>query len=136
MSFVVDEAASGRRASHVRQAAEAGQPYEIVLIDWQMPGMDGIETGKRILCLPDLKHSAALVMVTAYGREEVLKQAADSGFETVLIKPVTPSILFDTAVGAPRRRASRARPRARGRTAVDVERACAAPASSWSRTTS
>ncbi len=31
----------------VRQAAEAGEPYEIVFIDWQMPGMDGIETGKR-----------------------------------------------------------------------------------------
>ena len=39
-------------------------------------------------------------MVTAYGREEVLKQAEDSGFENVLIKPVTPSMLFDTAVVA------------------------------------
>ena len=38
-------------------------------------------------------------MVTAYGREEVLKQAEDSGFESVLIKPVTSSILFDTAIG-------------------------------------
>jgi len=39
-------------------------------------------------------------MVTAYGREEVLKQAEESGFENVLIKPVTSSILFDTAVVA------------------------------------
>jgi CheY-like chemotaxis protein len=38
--------------------------------------------------------------VTAYGREEVLKQAEDSGFENVLIKPVTSSILFDTTVVA------------------------------------
>ncbi len=42
--------------------------------------------------------SPHLVMVTAYGREELLKQAEENGFETVLIKPVTSSILFDTAV--------------------------------------
>ena len=62
--------------------------------------MNGIETGKRILSLPDLELPPHLVMVTAYGREEVLKQAEDFGFENVLIKPVTSSILFDTAVVA------------------------------------
>jgi CheY-like chemotaxis protein len=39
-------------------------------------------------------------MVTAYGREEVLKQAEDAAFDNVLIKPVTPSMLFDSAVQA------------------------------------
>jgi CheY-like chemotaxis protein len=39
-------------------------------------------------------------MVTAYGREEVLRQAEDTGFESVLIKPVTSSILFDAVIGA------------------------------------
>ena len=62
--------------------------------------MNGIETGKRILALPELGSPPHLVMVTAYGREEVLKQAEESGFENVLIKPVTSSILFDTAVVA------------------------------------
>ena len=84
----------------VRQAAEAGERYEIAFVDWQMPGMNGIETGKRILALADLGSPPHLVMVTAYGREEVLKQAEESGFENVLIKPVTSSILFDTAVVA------------------------------------
>ena len=65
-----------------------------------MPGMNGIETGKRIMRIPDLQTPPHLVMVTAYGREEVLKQAEESGFENVLIKPVTSSILFDTAVVA------------------------------------
>ena len=65
-----------------------------------MPGLNGIETGKRILSLPELSAPPHLVMVTAYGREEVLKQAEESGFENVLIKPVTSSILFDTAVVA------------------------------------
>jgi CheY-like chemotaxis protein len=84
----------------VRQASEAGGRYEIAFIDWQMPGLNGIETGKRILSLSELSAPPHLVMVTAYGREEVLKQAEESGFENVLIKPVTSSILFDTAVVA------------------------------------
>jgi two-component system sensor histidine kinase/response regulator len=101
LSFVADEAASGQEGIEmVRQAAEAGEPYDIAFVDWQMPGLDGIETGKRILALPNLGTSPHLVMVTAYGREEVLKQAEESGFENVLIKPVTSSILFDTAIGA------------------------------------
>ena len=101
MTFVADEAASGEEAiDMVRQASEFGERYEIAFIDWQMPGLNGIETGKRILALPDLDLPPHLVMVTAYGREEVLKQAEDTGFENVLIKPVTSSILFDTAVVA------------------------------------
>jgi len=99
MTFIADEAASGEEAiDMVRQAAMLGEPYEIAFIDWQMPGLNGVETGKRLLELEETPPH--LVMVTAYGREEVLKQAEESGFENVLIKPVTSSILFDTAVTA------------------------------------
>ena len=55
MTFVVDEAPSGTEAIEmVRQAADRNEPYEIVFVDWQMPGLDGIETGKRIRALPGL----------------------------------------------------------------------------------
>ena len=57
-----------------------------------------IETGKRISALPNLPLRPQLVMVTAYGREEVLKQAEENAFANVLIKPVTPSMLFDSAI--------------------------------------
>ncbi|MGD9502145.1 MAG: response regulator, partial [Methyloceanibacter sp.] len=101
MSLEADEAASGEEAIEmIRQADKAGNGYEIAFIDWQMPGMNGIETGKRILALSDLDPAPHLVMVTAYGREEVMKQAEEIGFENVLIKPVTSSILFDTTVVA------------------------------------
>jgi two-component system sensor histidine kinase/response regulator len=101
MTFVADEASSGAEAIEmVQQASQLGPRYEIAFVDWQMPGMNGIETGKRILSLPGTELPPHLVMVTAYGREEVLKQAEESGFENVLIKPVTSSILFDTAVVA------------------------------------
>jgi PAS domain S-box-containing protein len=100
MTFTADEAASGEEALEMmRHADTRGECYEIAFIDWQMPGLDGIETGKRIRTLGDGERPH-LVMVTAYGREEVLKQAEESGFENVLIKPVTSSILFDTAVEA------------------------------------
>jgi two-component system, sensor histidine kinase and response regulator len=99
MTFVVDEAASGREGVElVRQSAERKQPYDVVFVDWQMPGLDGIETGKLIRAIPDLSPRPHLVMVTAYGREEVLRQAEQTSFEGVLIKPVTASVLFDSVV--------------------------------------
>jgi CheY-like chemotaxis protein len=101
MTFLVHEAPSGLEGIEmVQQAADRKEPYDIVFIDWQMPGLDGIETGKRIRALPGLAVPPHLVMVTAYGREEVLKQAEDAAFDNVLIKPVTPSMLFDSAVQA------------------------------------
>jgi two-component system sensor histidine kinase/response regulator len=101
MTLVAHEAPSGLEGIEmVRQAAAAGEPYEIVFVDWQMPGLDGIETGKRIQALPNLAVHPQLVMVTAYGREEVLKQAQENAFANILIKPVTASMLFDASIEA------------------------------------
>jgi signal transduction histidine kinase/CheY-like chemotaxis protein len=101
MTFVVHEAPSGEEGIElVRQAANRNEPYEMIFVDWQMPGIDGIETGERINALPNLAVRPHLVMVTAYGREEVLKRAGQTSFENVLIKPVTPSMLFDSVVQA------------------------------------
>jgi signal transduction histidine kinase/DNA-binding response OmpR family regulator len=99
MTFEADEAPSGLEGIEmVRHAAGGTKPYEIVFLDWQMPGLDGFETGKRIRALPNLRVRPQLVMVTAYGREEVLKQAEENSFANILIKPVTASMLFDSAV--------------------------------------
>jgi signal transduction histidine kinase/CheY-like chemotaxis protein len=99
MTFEADEAPSGLEGIEmVRKAAEGNKPYEIVFVDWQMPGLDGFETGKRIRALPNLAVRPQLVMVTAYGREEVLKQAEENSFANILIKPVTASMLFDSAI--------------------------------------
>jgi CheY-like chemotaxis protein len=82
----------------VRHADEAGEPYEIAFVDWQMPKLDGIETCRRIIKMLALSSPPRLIMVTAYGREEVLKQAEQNGIESVLVKPVTSSTLFDTTL--------------------------------------
>ena len=98
MTFVVDEAASGPAAIEtVREAAAAGKPFAIVLLDWKMPGMDGAEAALKIREL-GLDPAPRLAMVTAYGREEVLREAESAGIEDVVIKPVSASILFDTVM--------------------------------------
>jgi signal transduction histidine kinase/DNA-binding response OmpR family regulator len=101
MNFLVHEAPSGQEGIElVRQALDRNEPFDIAFVDWQMPGLDGIETGKRIRALPHPERHPHLVMVTAYGREEVLRQAEQAPFENVLIKPVTHSMLFDSIVQA------------------------------------
>jgi two-component system sensor histidine kinase/response regulator len=98
MTFEVDEAESGRAAvARVQQAAATGKPYEVVLMDWNMPGMDGIEATKALLGL-GLNPAPHVLMVTAYGREEVMRAADQIGIEQVLVKPVGPSLLFDALI--------------------------------------
>jgi len=98
MTFRVEEVDSGKAAiDSIKQKAGTPESFEIVFLDWQMPGMDGIEAARQIKSL-GLASEPHLVMVTAYGREEVLKEASDAGIEDVLIKPVNASLLFDTAM--------------------------------------
>jgi two-component system sensor histidine kinase/response regulator len=95
MGLVVEEAEDGPAAIHaVDQAAVRDQLFDFVFLDWQMPGMDGIEAARRLLARP-LKRQPNLIMVTAFGREEVLKEASEAGVKDVLIKPVSASMLFD-----------------------------------------
>jgi two-component system, sensor histidine kinase and response regulator len=100
LTFKVDQAESGTAGVEMAvAAANAGQAYQLALVDWQMPGIDGIETGKRLLALDPIG-GLHLIMVTAYGREEAFALAREAGFATVLVKPVSPSTLFDAAIGA------------------------------------
>jgi len=98
MGLKVEQAESGRAAIVAVERAEAeGMPYEIVFLDWHMQGMDGNETARRLKKLP-LIRVPHMMMVTAYGREEVIRGAEDAGVESVLLKPVSCSVLFDSVV--------------------------------------
>jgi len=95
MTFLTSEVSSGPAAvDEVRKAADAGHPYDVIYLDWRMPGPDGIETARRIQAL-GLASPPMLLMVTAHSREEVLREAEGAGIQHVLIKPVSASILFD-----------------------------------------
>lgn len=98
MSFKVGVADSGAKAIKMVQEAErSDKPYDMVMVDWRMPEMDGIQTVQAIQKLP-LKKQPHIVMVTAYGREDVLDQAHQAGIYNILTKPVTASSLFDVAM--------------------------------------
>lgn len=95
MGFEVSEADSGAKAIKMIKEAQESKAFEIAILDWQMPEMDGLETGKRII-ESELKYRPELIMVTAYGREELFQQAQVIGFDNVLVKPIQSSILFES----------------------------------------
>jgi two-component system sensor histidine kinase/response regulator len=100
MSFVVDAVSDGAAAvAAVANAAHRQTPYDLVFIDWHMPGMNGIDSACQIRALPLAAHPQ-LVLVTAYGREELVRQAEEVGIGNVLVKPVSASALFDAAMRA------------------------------------
>ena len=100
MTFDVTDVGSGPAAvMAVRQAHIAGRPFDIVYLDWRMPVMDGIETARRIKALGHTPENA-VVMVSAFSREEVIKEAEPLGITHVIVKPLNPSNLFDITMQA------------------------------------
>jgi CheY-like chemotaxis protein len=67
-----------------------------VFLDWNMPGMDGIETARCIKGNPHCTSIPLIIMMTAFPRKELLTEADKSNLDAFLTKPVTQSILFDT----------------------------------------
>ena len=110
-SFEVTLAATAEEGLAELAAAAQDKPFELVLMDWKMPGMDGIEASRKIKADKHIAKLPTIIMVTAYGREEIMKQAEDVGLEGFLIKPVSQSTLYDTilhAFGKDVKRVSRA----------------------------
>ncbi len=93
-NFYTETASSGINAIKIiEQAEKEGMPFHIILLDWKMPDMDGIETATKILALP-LKLKPQIIFVTAYA-DFVDKPEVAQLSHTQLTKPVTPSALQD-----------------------------------------
>jgi CheY-like chemotaxis protein len=92
--------ASGEKALAELEKAATDDPFELVVMDWKLPGMDGIETSKRIMTQFDSEKKPTIIMVTAYGREDVIQKVEKIGLAGLLLKPVNPSVLFDTILQA------------------------------------
>jgi signal transduction histidine kinase/DNA-binding response OmpR family regulator/HPt (histidine-containing phosphotransfer) domain-containing protein len=99
-SFEVSLAASGKEGITELEAAGKDKPFELVIMDWKMPGMDGIEASKRIKDHKGLSKIPSIILVTAYGREEIMQQVEQMGLDGFLIKPISPSMLFDAIMQA------------------------------------
>jgi two-component system sensor histidine kinase/response regulator len=94
----VDVVASGKEAIAAVQQHDSSEPYDIVFMDWRMPGMDGLQASRHIKSDETLGHQPAIVLVTAFGREEVREEAERLQLDGFLVKPVTKSMIVDTLV--------------------------------------
>jgi CheY-like chemotaxis protein len=103
VGLVAEAAVSGEDALRmVSLAGATAHPFDLVLLDWKMPGMDGVECA-RLLASGSNPHTLPMVlMLTAFGREEALQQLADQCVTVrgVLTKPVTPSTLVEACTMA------------------------------------
>jgi PAS domain S-box-containing protein len=97
LEFSVTMCASGIEAiRELERASAAGESYDLVLMDWKMPGLDGLEASRKIKADPVLSKVPTIIMVTAYGSEELMRDADEIGLEGFLLKPVSPSTVVDT----------------------------------------
>ena len=95
MDFEVTEARSGEEAIMLTMlAASQHEPFGLLLVDWQMPGISGVEAARKIRDL-DIEPQPAIAIVTGFDRVEVDGAAREAGIQEVLIKPVTASTLYD-----------------------------------------
>ncbi|CAK0757776.1 two-component system, sensor histidine kinase and response regulator [uncultured Gammaproteobacteria bacterium] len=92
----VDTVSSGREAVAAVAKADGETPFRCVLMDWRMPGMSGIDATRAIRADLTLTHQPKVVIVTAFGVEEIREQAEGVGIDGFLVKPVNRSTLSDT----------------------------------------
>jgi PAS domain S-box-containing protein len=98
-SFRVTEAANGQEALNILLSNQ-NDPFSLVLVDWRMPGMDGIELTRRIKTLSKECEIPSILMVTAYRDDSIIKDAESAGIEAVLTKPIKPSDLLDSIMSS------------------------------------
>ncbi len=93
---------SGEAAiTELQRAADAGEPgYNLLLLDWHMPGIDGMECAHQIKMMSHNEPMPALVMVTAHNREDILQNAQSDHLDGFLLKPVSPSLLLSAILNA------------------------------------
>lgn len=99
LGFSVAVAASAEEGLSLIEGGDPEQPFQLVLLDWRMPGMDGLEAGRRIKRLAPGAAAPRVLLVTAFGQDELVQQARRD-LDGCLLKPINPSKLLDTLVDA------------------------------------
>lgn len=99
LDFKVETLTSGPEALERLQVdAAAIDPVDLILMDWKMPGMDGIQTSKKIR--EELGLALPIIMMTAFSKEVHRSEAEEAGTNGFLTKPILQSTLFDAIMDA------------------------------------
>ena len=85
------------RLRHARR-----EPYNLILVDWQMPVMDGVETTRRIR--EEVGHESAIIILTAYNWDDVLEEGMEAGVDCFISKPVFAATIIEEFKAALKRR--------------------------------
>ena len=97
LSFRVETARSGEEGVERVVEAAATDPFQLALIDWKMPGIDGVEATRRIAASAPAP-VPAILMATTYARDGIIPCADAVGIRAVLTKPVNRLQLLDTVM--------------------------------------
>jgi len=108
--FLPDVASSGEEAMKKVAHCAHTQPYRLILMDWELPGIDGLKATQKIKQIPELKPLPKFIMVTIHSRDEFRLQAKKEGVSAFLIKPVSRSMLLDSALIAFNKKISKTSP--------------------------
>ncbi len=95
-TFEVGLAATGKDGLRALERAAESRPFDLVIMDWRMPEMDGIEASIQIKSHSGLPKIPAIIMVTSYCGGNIMKKAESAGIDGFLVKPVNSSSLFNS----------------------------------------
>jgi polar amino acid transport system substrate-binding protein len=84
----------------LEEAERKERPFRLVLIEWHLPGANGVETGRKIKHGGELLHVPAVILITSSGRGDVMRQVEAAGLDGFLIKPTSPSTMYETVTRA------------------------------------
>ncbi|MCC8189726.1 MAG: response regulator, partial [Planctomycetes bacterium] len=98
--FSVITAESGLPAGDIVTTLAPATKLDLIMVDWKMPGLDGVETGRRLLRLFPPGVRPVIIMMSSHSGEDFRKAAADLGVDGVLAKPISSSALFNAVLGA------------------------------------
>ncbi|AGX87979.1 hybrid sensor histidine kinase/response regulator [Candidatus Symbiobacter mobilis] len=84
----------------IQKAFDAQHPFDAILLDWRMPGMDGLAVARALETHSAGQPSPLIFMVTAHDQADLRREAGSLPLSGVLRKPVTPSYLLDALLDA------------------------------------
>ena len=94
LGVTTETASSGQEAVEMVKLRHARmEPYNLIVVDWQMPEMDGVETTKQIRT--EIGDESAIIILTAYNWDDILDEATAAGVDSFISKPLFTGNLLD-----------------------------------------